>query len=312
MTTNKGNLNHPHDTGYKYLLSSKKAFIKLVRSFIKAGWAEQIDQASLVRIDKSFILQDFRNKEADVVYRAQMKDRDVIFYVLLELQSRVDYLIPYRLLLYMTEVWRDLFRSTTKKEAERKNFSLPVIVPIVLYNSKGSWTVPLNFKETLAGYEMFGTQALDFQYILINVHSYKEKELLELADLFGAVFLVDQAEDLENIITRLKLLADTIKNLDWEEFGLFTSWVENILTRNMKPDSKKEIVKMLQDTRPEEVEEMISNVERVLKKSYKDAEKHGVEQGILKVAKQMLLESEDIDKIVKYTGLSKEDIEQLR
>ena len=41
---------------------------------------------------------------------------------------------------------------------------------------------------------------------------------------------------------------------------------------------------------------MISNVERVLKKTYKDAEKHGIaqgieqgiEQGILKVAKQML------------------------
>ncbi len=55
-----------------------------------------------------------------MVYRAQMKDRGVIFYILLELQSRVDYLIPYRLLLYMTEVWRDLFRSISKKEAERK------------------------------------------------------------------------------------------------------------------------------------------------------------------------------------------------
>ena len=65
---------------------------------------------------------------------------------------------------------------------------------------------------------------------------------------------------------------------------------------------------------------MISNVERVLKKSYKDAEKHGIaqgieqgiEQGILKVAKQMLLEGEDIEKIEKYTGLSKETIEQLK
>ena len=35
---------------------------------------------------------------------------------------------------------------------------------------------------------------------------------------------------------------------------------------------------MLQDTRPEEVEETISNVERVLKKSYKDAEKAGYEK----------------------------------
>jgi len=54
----------------------------------------------------------------------------------------------------------------------------------------------------------------------------------------------------------------------------------------------------------------------VLKKSYKDAEKHGIEQGIeqgiLKVAKQMLLEGEDIEKIEKYTGLSKETIEQLK
>ncbi len=97
-----------------------------------------------------------------------------------------------------------------------------------------------------------------------------------------------------------------------EEKFQFTSWVENILTRNMKPDSKKEVVKMLQDTRPEEVEEMISNVERVLKKSYKDAEKQGIEQGILKVAKQMLIEGEDIEKIEKYTGLSKETIEQLK
>ncbi len=42
MTADHSNLNHPHDTGYKYLLSSKKAFVKLIRSFIKAGWAENI------------------------------------------------------------------------------------------------------------------------------------------------------------------------------------------------------------------------------------------------------------------------------
>ncbi len=328
MTTDNSDLNHPHDTGYKYLLSSKKAFVKMIRSFIKAGWAEQIDEASLVRVDKSFILQDFKNKEADVVYRAHLKDRDVIFYVLLELQSRVDYLIPYRLLLYMTEVWRDIFRSTSTKETERKNFRLPVIVPIVLYNSKGNWTVPLNFKEILTGSDLFGNQALDFQYLLINVHSYAEEDLLELSGLFGAVFLVDQAKDLEDIITRLKLLAETFKNLEREEFDLFTSWAENILTRNMKSDQKKEVVNILQETRPEEVEEMISNVEKVLKKTYKDAEKQGIEKGleqgieqgleqgiekgILSVARQMLLEGEDVEKIMKYTGLSREAIEQLK
>jgi len=320
MTTNNCNLNQPHDTGYKYLLSSKKAFVNMIRSFIRAGWAEQIDESSLVKVDKSFILQDFKNREADVVYRAHLKDRDIIFYVLLELQSKVDYLIPYRLLLYMTEVWRDVFRSTSKKDTERKSFRLPVVVPIVLYNSKGNWTVPLSFKEILAGSDLFGNQALDFQYLLINVHSYSEEDLLELSGLFGAVFLVDQAKDLEEIIARLKLLAETIKNLEDEEFALFTSWAENILTRNMKSDQKKEVANILQETRPEEVEEMISNVEKVLKKTYKEAEKQGMEKGmekgiargILLVARQMISEGEDIEKIMKYTGLSRQDIEQLK
>ena len=53
---------------------------------------------------------------------------------------------------------------------------------------------------------------------------------------------------------------------------------------------------------------MISNVERVIKKSMEDAEKKGME----KVAKQMLAEGEDIEKIVRYTGLIKEDIERLK
>jgi predicted transposase/invertase (TIGR01784 family) len=320
MSTKHSKINNPHDNGYKHLLYSKKAFMELIKSFIKPGWAEQIDEASLVRIDKAFILQDFKNKEADVVYRARLKDRDVIFYVLLELQSQVDYLIPYRLLLYMTEVWRDFLKNRSKKDRERKSFRLPVIVPIVLYNHKGKWTVPLNFKETLAGSDLFGNQAINFKYLLINVHDYAEEDLLELSGLFGAVFLVDQAKDLEEIITRLKLLAETIKKLDPEEFELFTSWTENILTRNIQPEEKNEVVTILQETRPEEVEQMISNVERVLKKTYKDAEikgieqgiEKGIEQGILLVARQMLLEGEDVEKIIRYTGLSMEAIEQLQ
>jgi len=49
--------------------------------------------------------------------------------------------------------------------------------------------------------------------------------LLELSELFEAVFLVDQAEELDKITTRLNLLAETIKNFDVEEISLFTSWV---------------------------------------------------------------------------------------
>ena len=61
---------------------------------------------------------------------------------------------------------------------------------------------------------------------------------------------------------------------------------------------------------------MISNVERVLKKSWEEAEKKGMEKGMelasIKFARQMLLDNEDMNKIIKYTGLSKGKIENLK
>lgn len=37
-----GRLNKKHDKGYKYLLSFKRIFIQLVKSFINEGWVSQI------------------------------------------------------------------------------------------------------------------------------------------------------------------------------------------------------------------------------------------------------------------------------
>ncbi len=217
---------------------------------------------------------------------------------------------------YMTEVWRDIFKNVSSKEAGRKSFRLPVIVPIVLYNGQAQWTVPLHFKETLNSPELFLDQVVDFQYILINVNSYQEEELLQLSNLLGAVFLVDQAKSIAEIIERLKKLSGVIKKMEPEEFRLFISWTENILTRGISSVKKEEITGIMKKSHPEEVETMISNVERVIKKSLKDAEKQGekqgIERGIIKVAKQMLAAGEDIEKIMRYTGLSREEIEEIK
>ena len=84
-------INNPHDRGYKSLLASEEIFLELLRSFVDMGWVSQIDPEAIIRIDKSYILQDFSEKEADLVYRLKIKGQDVIFYLLMELQSSVDF-----------------------------------------------------------------------------------------------------------------------------------------------------------------------------------------------------------------------------
>lgn len=193
-------VHHPHDVGYKHLLSSKKVFLELLQSFVKTGWVEQIDESSMIKVDKSYITPDFSSKEADLVYRMKLKNQDVIFYLLMELQSTVDFTMPFRLLSYMIEIWRDLLKDTPPEKTFKKDFRLPAIIPIVLYNGEYNWTAPVSFKEMLCGYEEFDDQILNFSYSLIDVNRYDPDLLKKLSNLIGSIFLLDQKYDIIEIM----------------------------------------------------------------------------------------------------------------
>ncbi|AEH51414.1 Rpn family recombination-promoting nuclease/putative transposase [Pseudothermotoga thermarum] len=218
-----------HDKGYKFLLSNKETFLELLQSFIKEEWVKYIDEQDIVRIDKSFILQDFSNKEADLVYRVKLKGKQVIIYILLELQSSVDYAMPYRLLLYMVEIYRSILKDAAKKEMRKKDFSLPAIIPIVLYNGKRNWTAKVSYKEMLDSYELFGEHVLDFKYILIDVNRYGKEELISLRNLISGVFLLDQDVNFDELLSRLKEFAAALGGLEEKEFEALKVWVKRIL-----------------------------------------------------------------------------------
>jgi hypothetical protein len=74
-------------------LSIKRLFVQLLKSFVDQGWVDKIEPEDVELVDKSFILPDFKNKEADLVYKVKMDGTNVYFY-LLELQSSVDYQMP--------------------------------------------------------------------------------------------------------------------------------------------------------------------------------------------------------------------------
>jgi len=203
-----GKINNEHDVGYRYLLKAKQVYIQLLKSFVDKEWVDQIDESTAELVDKSFILPDFQEKEADLVYKMKLKDQEVIFYTLMELQSTVDHQMPYRLLLYMTEIWREIVKDSDEHKVKQKDFKLPVIIPIVLYNGEEKWTVPLQFNQTLARGTMFKEQALDFKYILLDVNRYTNEELLGLSNLIASVFYLDQkTKDPKEIHEKLEELA---------------------------------------------------------------------------------------------------------
>jgi predicted transposase/invertase (TIGR01784 family) len=315
---------HPHDKGYKQLLTNKKTFLELIRTFVQEEWVNEIDEDRLILVDKSYVLEDFSEKEADVVYRLRMKERDVIFYILLELQSTVDFLMPFRLLQYMVQIWRETYNNTPKEERERKGFRLPAIVPAVLYNGKNSWSAKMNFREMLADHEKFGRRVLDFSYILFNVNGYSDQELYEMTNLISSVFLLDQTMTHKELISRLRKSIRVLRKLTPDEFRQFIVWLKNVIKPKMSGQLQKEIDRIMEETNQSEVEFMIMNLEVTLDEMQQQAEARGVEKGkaeglkegelrkAIDTARVALKKGFSIDDIVEITGLDKNIVQKLK
>ena len=322
--TNTKHPHNPHDKGYKQLLTNKKTFLELIRTFVQEEWVNEIDEDGLLLVDKSFVLEDFSEKEADVVYRLRMKERDVIFYVLLELQSTVDFLMPFRLLQYMVQIWRETYNNTPKEERDRKDFRLPAIVPAVLYNGKNSWTAKMNFREMLSNHKIFGGRVLDFNYILFDVNRYKDQELYEMANLIASVFVLDQTMSHKELIRRLRKLIGVLRKLTLDEFRQIIVWLKNVIKPRMPAHLQKEVDRIMEEANQLEVEFMIMNLEVTLDEMQQQAKKEGIDEGIkegikegelkkaVETARAALKEGISVDVICKITALDKEIVQKLK
>ena len=313
-----------HDKSYKQQLSNKQTVLSLLKSFIIEVWVHDIEETSLVRVEKSFILQDFSEKEADVVYQVQTETGNVIFYCLIELQSSVDFLMPYLMLLYMTEIWRDTFNNTLDKERERKEFRLPAIIPVVLYTGQYNWTAPIQFKEMIASYLQFGNHIVDFNYILLDVNRYDEQELYNIANLLSSIFVIDRkAKNQEELLVRLRQLMTGLQSLTYKQLQQFNVWLKNAIWPLVSPDIQEKITKNLKDVKPEEAPTMISNLEICLIEDRRQAVLEGVIKGKqegrqegrqeekLSLARKLLLRGHSIVDIMELTDLSAEEVEKL-
>ncbi|OIQ59998.1 putative transposase, YhgA-like [Moorella thermoacetica] len=69
---------HPYDKGYRQLLADKRVFLELLKTFVREAWVEAIDADDLILVNKSYVLQDFSEKEADVVYRLKTRNMLIV------------------------------------------------------------------------------------------------------------------------------------------------------------------------------------------------------------------------------------------
>ncbi len=269
----KKEINNIHDKSYKTLFSNKEIFLNLLQDFTEHTWSKEMNPEQLILVDKSYILSDYEELEADIVYRGKVGEQEVIFYVLLEFQSSIDYSMPIRLLFYMVEIWRDVLKDVRVEEIKKKTFKLPAIIPIVTYNGIEQWYVPTRFRDKIDTPERFGENLLDFEYLLLDVNRYGKAELIEKQSIASAIFLLDQKTDVEEYLSRIVTIAQAFNRLTDRERLELKNWIRNTVQEGIA----EQAVEIL-DSDQEEVKHMVANITRTIEELKEEAEYRGMKR----------------------------------
>jgi predicted transposase/invertase (TIGR01784 family) len=257
------------------------------------------------------------DKEADVIYKARIEGGDVVFYVHLELQSDPDFTMPFRLLIYMTELLRRLFAETDEKARARKGFRLPAVVPVVLYNGGRSWNCARSFKEYIAGYELFVPNVIDFEYILIDINAPGEASFLNTPTLMNLAMLADRKGRPERVLRRLRKVLEAGRRLTDDEWLQLSAWISDVIRQKAGSAADREAVEGVARAfeRREETEmtyaigRALDAIEkRGMREGRLEGKREGMREGRLEAAMAMLSDGVPIETASKYSGIPVDEI----
>jgi len=90
-----------HDHSYKNLFSHAQMVEDLLRGFVHEEWIKQLDFSTLERVSGSYISDDLREREDDIVWRVRWGVEWLYVYLLIEFQSTVDRFMAVRIMVYL-------------------------------------------------------------------------------------------------------------------------------------------------------------------------------------------------------------------
>lgn len=292
----------PHDSAYKYLFKNKRIFLQLLKSFVYEDFINEIKLEHLELFDKSFISDELLDRESDLIYKIHYKDKEYFIYILLEFQSTIDKSIPIRLLSYIMLLYDLIYK-------ESRAGLLANIFPIVLYNGKDDWNIPLNINE-LINKNIPARYVPSFEYYLIVEKDIPDETQDKLSNLVAAVVYLEKQDEPEKLSAVVDKIVKFIQDEEIIDIRMFTNWLKKMFRSEMKSEE----IDKIRDI--QEAKSMLTQLaekieQKGIEKGKLEGKTEGLREGKIEMAKRMKEKGTDYHFISEITGLSLKEIEQL-
>ena len=194
---------HFSDRSMRRLLEST-AYIRYLIELLMPELLDMLDFDRGVQQNRTFLSEALRVRESDVLLRVPFQEtvahEELHICVLIEHQSRPDWLMQLRLLIYMERIWEAEYREFGSKPRAEQKWS--PILPIVFYTGSDRWTAPLSLAEILEVPAVFERFVPRFDTLFLDVKQMESERLTESGHPFGWLLRVLQEENADERVFR--------------------------------------------------------------------------------------------------------------
>jgi predicted transposase/invertase (TIGR01784 family) len=266
-----------HDGSYKHIFSHPEVVTDLLRGFVHEDWVEQIDYATLEKVNGSYIADDLRGREDDIIWRVRHQNGWLYIYLLIEFQSRVDPHMALRVMVYTGLLYQDL----TKSEAIKTGQKLPPVFPIVIYNGEGKWTAARDIAELIE--PMPGSLAAyrpAQKHFVLDEGRITESELPQDNNALADIIRLESSPEPQALRTIVSKLAQRMKDPKYDSLRrALVIWINRVIIKRLVPGEHTPEVTDLQEIDNMLAERVVQWTEKWKQEGLVEGLQQGKQQG---------------------------------
>lgn len=163
-------IHQPHDKFLKLSLGEPRVAQEFFTEHLPAAVLSTMDLATLKLENHSFIDENYKGSEADVIYSVQVAQTTAYLFLLCEHQSTVDPWMAFRLWVYR-------IRLMELHVKQHPGQPLPLVYPLVVYTGQAPWNAPLNIFKLYGNQQTLAEDWFFKPFQLLNIHQLDDKDI---------------------------------------------------------------------------------------------------------------------------------------
>lgn len=195
------------DKGTKWLLEFREN-VKGLLQIVASDLVDRLDFSRLEQVNQTFIPDNLREQEADVVYLIPFRTEGVG-----EVTIYPSPVMGFRVLFYMVQIWDAQRRTWEDNKVPESRWRFRPIIPIVLYSGSGKWTVPIRMDVLMDLPEALRRFVPSFETLFLNVKGKDKQDFLREEHPFGWLLSLICEEHADKA-TFEAALRDAVQGLD--------------------------------------------------------------------------------------------------